>query len=124
VVSQSQTKPREWAKLSPFTAVKPGSNSLIVRFNKGEYELVSINNQSVPDIFDFCRRTYGDWWEKRFAVDRVEVLAGMDYPMTPYKTVKLILKDVESGRRKTVYNAPMTRANRQAACLFRNSGPN
>jgi len=116
-LSQSQTKPREG--LSPFTAVKPETNSAIVRFEDNEYELVSINEQSVAELFGFCLRTYKDQWEKRFTEDLVEVLADMGHPMTPDKTVKLVLRDVGSDRLVTVARAPMTHANRQAAREFR-----
>jgi hypothetical protein len=66
-----------------------------------DYQLISINGQSVAEVLEFCPRTYRSWWEKRFTEDLVEVLAAIGHPMTPGKTVTLLLKDPASGRLTT-----------------------
>ena len=119
ISAQSTNHPQEWARLSPFTAVKPAANSAIVRYEGRDYELISINGQRIAEILSFCQRTYRNWWEKRFTEDLVEVLAAIGHPMTPQKTVTLLLKDPVNGRVTTIDHAPMTAQNRDAAFLFR-----
>jgi hypothetical protein len=109
----------DWAELSPFTSVKTATNSARVRFEGHEYDLVSINGLTAEQILDFCRKEYGDKWEKRFAEDLVEVLAAAGHPMTKDKTVKLVLKSVEDGKETTIERAAMTEENRRAIMLER-----
>ncbi len=93
-------------------------DSAIVRFENCDYELVSINDQSAGQLLSFCRRKYGDWWEKRFTEDVVEVLDEMGHPTTSDKTVRLVLKD-SASRGVTIERAPMPAENRRARkCAF------
>jgi hypothetical protein len=117
--AQSANARRQWAMLSPFTAVMPSTNSANVRFDNHDYELISVNDQSAGRILEFCRQTYRSWWEKRFTEDLVEVLADMGHPMAKDNTVKLVLKDSRTGHLMTVDHAAMTPENRTAAYLHR-----
>jgi hypothetical protein len=118
-VSLACTPLREWARLSPFTATTVSTNSATVRFNQVDWELVSVNDIAVDQLLEFCRRAYGTWWEKRFTEDLVEVLEAAGHPMSRDHTVKLVLRDVASGRSTTIDRAPMTAENRRAAYVFR-----
>jgi hypothetical protein len=102
-------------QLSPFTKVRFESDKVFVAYLGKEFELVSINGLAASDILDFCRRQYGARSaEKRFAEDLVIVLSEMGHASGPDNTVKLTLSDPNTGERKNVERAAMTRANRQA----------
>jgi predicted Ser/Thr protein kinase len=103
-----------WARLSPFTEVKCETNSAIVRFNDKDYRLVSVNDLDTARILEHCRAAYGDWWDKRFSEDLVEVLAEMGRPMARNRTVKLMLEDTATGELTNIERAQMTAANRAA----------
>jgi hypothetical protein len=109
----------EWAKLSPFTSVKTSTNSVRVRYEGHEYEVESINGLTTGEMLEFCRKEYGDRWEKRFAEDLVEVLAAAGHPMGKDNTVKLVLKSAEDGKEMTVERAAMTEENRRAIMIER-----
>jgi tRNA A-37 threonylcarbamoyl transferase component Bud32 len=102
------------SRLSPFTEVVCHGDNVKVRFEGQEYELVSISDLTSKQILDYCRREFADRWEKRFAEDLVEVLAGMGRPMASDQTVKLELRAAGDGRALTVERALMTHENRDA----------
>ena len=76
----------EWMRLAPFTKVEIRENSAVVRFQEKQYDLISVNDLSVAKILDHCRQQYRDKWDKRFAEDLVEVLAGAGHPMNADRT--------------------------------------
>jgi hypothetical protein len=104
----------DWARLSPFTDVICQSDqSVLVRIDDENrmLQLVSIDGISTQEILATAHSTYGDQWEKRFVEDIVEVLASMGHQTG--ETVKLVLRDPESGETRTIEEAPMTHENRQ-----------
>lgn len=102
---------------SPFTAVNVSAGRVIVVFQKMNAELISINGRNTQDILTFCRKTYGEKAEKRFAEDLVDVLTRMG--MKPGETVRLLIKDVDKGQPHVVAAAAMTAANRKQVVLNR-----
>jgi len=121
----SQTSPfRDTAKyLSPFTRVHFDTNDInkvVVAYKGSEYELEAIDDLSVADILDFCRRQYGQppfgegWAQKRFAEDLVIVLSDMKHPVSSDNTVRLTLVDPQTGQQKIIAHASMTGENRAA----------
>ena len=99
-------------KLSPFTEVSCHEAEVLVTLSGKRYELISIDGLSTPDMVEFCRKTYGGAWEKRFSEDLVEVMAGMGKPAGV--TVKLVVRDIGGEDLLTVPEAPMTAENRRA----------
>ena len=95
-------------------------NKVVVAYNGSEYELAAIDDLSVTDILDFCRRQYGQpplgegWAQKRFAEDLVIVLSDMKHPVSSDNTVSLTLVDPQTGQQKIIAHAPMTGKNRAA----------
>jgi hypothetical protein len=83
-----------------------------VEFESRSYWLKSIESWSTKEILESCRKEYGPRWEKRFVEDIAEVLTNMG--ATPSGTVKLVLVDRETGKRRVVSEAPMTLENRRA----------
>ena len=111
-VTLHAAQPR-WSRLSPFTdVVFKGKDRIVIEFQKKQYELVSIDNLTTKKILDSARKQFGGLWMKRFAEDLVEVMAGAGKPTG--KTVKLVLRDLKTGKTRTVAKAPMTRENRSA----------
>ena len=108
----------EAARLSPFTAVACKGDKADVEFEDRSYELVSIDDLVTKNILDYCKEKYGELWEKRFAEDLVQILDGMGH--SPGDTVKLVLRDPQTGKETTIERAPMTRANRQEIWRMRN----
>ena len=109
---QAQAVPHAlaWAKLSPFTAVRAGSDAADVEFEGKVYFLESIDDLPTSEILAGSRRYDGRRWIKRFAEDLVEVMDHMGH--RPGETVKLVLRDPQSGEINTIDHAPMTAENR------------
>ena len=76
-------------KASPFTAVKWEKEQPIVQFNNDWYVFEALDHLSKKEVLNFCKKTYGNKWQKRFSEDLVEVLKGLNY--MPEKQVKLKL---------------------------------
>ena len=102
---------RGWARLSPFTDVNVRGDAATVQFDGQTYELVSIDDVATKAILALAKKSYGNLWEKRFVEDIVEVLERLG--RRPEKTVKLLLRDPQSGALKTVDRAPLTAENRR-----------
>ena len=81
-------------------------------------ELVSIDEIPAGEIVAACRNNYAELWEKRFVEDIVKVLVDMGHP--PGATVKLVLRDSETGATRTIDEAPMTQENRRRVYAARN----
>ena len=101
-----------WKRVSPFTAVSLKVDGRVeVEFERKAYWLISIDDLPTGEILASSQRQYGQLWEKRFVEDIAEVLAGMGSP--PGTTVKLVLRDADTGNRRIVAAAPLTRENRR-----------
>ena len=104
---------QSWARLSPFTdVIFKDKDRIVIEFQRRQYELVSINDLATKKILDSARKQFGGLWKKRLAEDLVELMAGAGKPTG--KTVKLVLRDPQTLKTKTVAKAPMTAENRAA----------
>lgn len=112
--------PSQW--ISPFTKVRYQGDKVIVTYTGSEYKLAAINDLPTPQMLEFCRGRYKDLWQKRFAEDLVIVLADMGHPVKAEKTVSLTLIEPNTGKKKTVEHAAMTKENRQAVSKALRSG--
>ncbi len=127
--SQAAMAPTEWnnpaTKLSPFTKVRYDGDTVIVTYNGAEYQLAAIDGVSTSDLLAFCRKNYGDIWQKRFAEDLVPVLNDMGHPINSQHTVSLTLIDPKTSQTTDIASADMTAENRQAvsAALSQSSAP-
>jgi hypothetical protein len=97
--------------LSPFTEVRMHGDAPEVRYAERWYELVSLDGLAAPSILEHCKRTFGSRWEKRFAEDLVQVLAGMGHSVG--REVSLVLIELDTRERVEVARAPMSEANRR-----------
>jgi hypothetical protein len=115
--TQSTLPPTEWnndtTKLSPFTRVQYEGEKVMVTYGGVEYELATINSLPVSDILNFCKSSYGNGWQRRFAEDLVPVLNDMGHPISAQNTVSLSLIDPKSGERQEISSAIMTEQNRR-----------
>jgi serine/threonine-protein kinase len=114
------SQPGGFARLSPFTEVVCQPDDVVlVRIGDEQrmLHLVSIDEVPAEDILAASRNRYDELWEKRFVEDIVEVLESMGNP--PGETVKLVLRDPESGATRTIDDAPMTLENRQKMYVAR-----
>jgi len=121
-VWRARKRPLRHDKLSPFTAVQvhKDKDKVHVEFEGQFYELMAIDDLSTERILDYTtkrwgqrdEKRFGKRGEKRFAEDLVTVLEGIGH--SPGNTVELTLRDLKSGKERTVARAPMTHANRQA----------
>lgn len=103
---------QEYEKRAPYAALRWDDDAAQVELDGTWYALLSIDGQKVEDILAYCRKTWPDRWQKRFAEDLVEVLTGMQHP--PGDTVVLGLRDEKSGAVTLRSDVPMTNANREA----------
>lgn len=102
----------EYPKKSPFAAVRWQESQPEVRLGEEWFKLVSLNDLPAKEIVSFCRRAYGNTWQKRFEEDLVEVLTRMGY--SPQGTVTLVVGSLTSSGTQVLEDIPMTEANRQA----------
>ena len=103
-------------KASPFTAVKWEEDQPIVQFDNAWYALIKLDGYTSGQLLDFCKKEFGDKWQKRFSEDLVEVLKSMG--AEPEEKVKLVLSD--GNQRKNVI-AIYTLENRQKVLMYNNS---
>jgi len=93
-----------------------------VRIDGNWYALRSIDGLPVEQILASAMSKDIDGWQRRFEEDIVEVLGAMGHK--PGKTVKLVLRDLETGKETTLDKAPMTAENRNSLQAFRNRAAN
>ncbi|MBC7864087.1 MAG: hypothetical protein IAF38_14015 [Bacteroidia bacterium] len=103
-------------KASPFTAVKWEGETPIVRVENEWYTLKQLDGVDASKIISYCKKQYGDRWQKRFSEDLVEVMKGMG--QTPQTNAKLTLVKDKATVQKT---AAMTKENRQAVWKYNNA---
>ncbi|MFB3065820.1 MAG: hypothetical protein ACE10D_04820, partial [Planctomycetota bacterium] len=103
----------DYEKRAPFTAVRWEGSAPVIQVQGKWHRLRSLDGIEAEAIVVFCKKTYGDRWQKRFVEDLVEVLSRMGHK--PGETVKLVLADVDGGKEVTLPKAPMTEENRKAA---------
>ena len=101
-----------YPKLAPFTDVSWKDDSPLIEVDGQWLALYGIDGIAAKDIVDFCKRTYKDKWQKRFAEDLVEVMTAMGH--APGDTVKLEVLSVTPPVGKVTKEVPMTAANRNA----------
>lgn len=101
-------------KASPFTAVKwTNGDQPMVKFKDEWFILVKLDNHTTKEILSFCKKEYGDKWQKRFSEDLVEVLTKMDTP--PNQKVELVL---EKDSNQIKVTGTYSLANRQKVYLY------
>lgn len=99
----------EYPKLSPYPAIRWTPE---VEIDGKWYALRSINDFPVATIIEFAQKQYDSLWSKRFNEDLVQVLTELGRP--PGETVKLVLRDLETGEETTIDKAPLSAAFRDA----------
>jgi hypothetical protein len=112
-----------WRRVSPFTDVQCDGGEATVVYENGQFSLVSINGVPTDEILAFCKRTYGNKWEERFAEDIYEVLEELGKPPAKDHVVQLVLRDARLGELQAVKSAHMTLENREAVRTARQSRP-
>lgn len=103
---------RQYAKLSPFSGLRWKDESPEVMVGETWYSLLSIDGIEAAEIVTFCKQEEGRRWQKRFGEDLVEMLSRMG--QKPGKQVDLELLSLEDGKKVSLADVAMTRANRQA----------
>lgn len=112
----------EYPKRAPFTDVRWGEDVPIVEIDGEWHLLFSIDGIEVKEIVAFCKKSYGEKWQKRFGEDLVQVLSEMG--RAPKDAVKLemvetnlssgIADPLQSTSEHSVKEVAMTAANRRA----------
>jgi CubicO group peptidase (beta-lactamase class C family) len=108
----SQLRNPDYAKKSPFAAVRWKESQPEVRIGEEWLKLVSLDELPASEIVAFSRRTYGNKWRQRFEEDLVELLTRMGHP--PRDTVTLVVQSLTSSETRVREGVPMTEANRNA----------
>jgi hypothetical protein len=110
VRSTPVTPAARFPKLSPYSSIRWLGTSPQVQVRETWYDLAAIDDQSTEQILDFVHKTYGDIWQKRFEEDLVEVLTRMGHPPDP--TMRLKLRELDTGEVIELRDVPMTKTNR------------
>ncbi len=102
----------EWRKISPFTDLKfEGDEKIIAEYEGTYYEVSSIEGISSVELIGASRLHFGRKWQKRIREDIADVLIAAGVPETT-TVVGLELKELETGKIRTVSDAKMTKENR------------
>jgi hypothetical protein len=96
--------------------VKWENETPVVQVDGEWFTLKQIDGSTTEKIIAYCKKQYGDKWQKRFSEDLVEVLKGMGH--SPQPTAMLTLM---KGSTIVQKQASMTSENRQAVWKY-NSG--
>lgn len=88
-----------------------------VRIDGHWYGLRSIDSLPVEKILAAAKDRDADRWQRRFEEDLVQVLSEMGHK--PGKSVKLVVRDLHTGKEVTFDKVPMTTENREAIRAFR-----
>jgi CubicO group peptidase (beta-lactamase class C family) len=112
VADGAQPQPVEYAKQSPFAAVRWKQSHPEVEVGGEWFKLVSLDEIPASEIVTFSKRNYGDLWRKRFEEDLVELLTRMGHPLRD--KVTLVVQPPDSTETQTLDDVPMTEANRWA----------
>ncbi len=101
-----------YPKRAPFEAVRWRGEMPEISVDGAWCELISLDGVEAKKILDFCKTTYGDRWQKRFAEDLHEVLSRMGKP--PGDSVDLIIRP--TGGRESIAKpkVAMTEAKRRS----------
>lgn len=103
---------QDYARLSPFEAVRWVDERPEVQVRGRWYALRAIDGHEVGPILAFCESAYGPKKVKRFEEDLVQVMTEMGSP--PANEVALALVELDSGREVALERVAMTEANRRA----------
>jgi hypothetical protein len=112
VLDREPPQETEYARRSPFAAVRWQQSNPEVQIGDEWFKLVSLDDLPADEIVTFSRQTYENLWRKRFEEDLVELLSRMGHP--PQDTVKLVVQPLTSVETQVLEGVPMTEANRQA----------
>lgn len=112
VVLASGAGAQEATDVSPFEYVRWKDVTPEVKVGGVWYELLSINDLPLADVFDHCRRLHLGRWRQFFDEHLVDVLAEMDQPAGP--TVALGVRDLKTGETRRLMGVAMTAENHAA----------
>ncbi len=101
----------EYAKLSPFEAVRWDDMQPEVMLDGEWFDWIAINGIPTEDIVAFSQ-TYDARWKKRVEEDLVELLTVMGH--SPDTRVTLVVRSLATLETQTLEGVRMTRANRNA----------
>jgi RNA polymerase sigma factor (sigma-70 family) len=102
-----------YPRLAPFTAIRWRDGNVPQVFVRGSwYELVAVDDVPAAQIVEFTKQGGRDMWQKHFAEDLVEAMAGLGHQ--PGATVKLDVRKAGDAQTVTLTDVPMTAANRRA----------
>jgi len=104
---------QDYPKLAPYSGIRwTPEIKPEVQIGGNWYALRSINELPVDKIVEFAKKAYGSRWRKRFNEDLVQVLTEMGHP--PETTVTLAVVELETGKRATLEEMPLTAENRRS----------
>src|SRR5436309_205476 len=98
--------------ISPFHGVRWNEATPQVQVNDVWYDLISLNDLSTDQLLAWCRELDAKDWQKRFEEDLPEVLVREGHD--PGTSVKLNLKQLDSGEEKVLEKVEMSAENRRA----------
>ena len=101
----------DYPKLAPYENLRWVDDLPRIEWQNDWLILDAIDGTSVSEILTFCRRTYGDLWQKRFVEDLVEVLTRMGHP--PEARVDLTVRETPDSPPRKLSSVAMTREKRQ-----------
>jgi hypothetical protein len=113
--TQPSTVSRNWLdapRISPFTAVRWNKDLPKVQIDGTWYALLSLNGLSAAQLVDLCKSVEEKQWQKRFEEDLVAVLTRTGH--TPADTATVTVRELDTGKSRTMEKVPMTQDNRQA----------
>ena len=99
-------------RMSPFEMIRFRGYAPQVQLDGVWYGLLAIEGIAARDLLRFCRKAYGHKWLERFCEDLVSAMTAMG--RQPGKTVDLLLKDLQTGKARTLPKVRLTAANRRA----------
>jgi RNA polymerase sigma factor (sigma-70 family) len=82
-------------------------NKVVVTYSGAKYELLSINNVSVSEMINFCKRQYKEGWPVEFGEIQA-IVEEMVHSVSTAPTVRFELIDINSREKKIVEHAVIT----------------
>lgn len=110
VIAYQSRHSSDWKKISPFTDVQFEAGKLFAEYQGTLYEVVSIEGLSSSRLMTMAKIHFGFRWKKRIREDLAEVLEASGLESTT--TVRLELREIETGELMEVASAEMTQENR------------
>ena len=107
-----------YPNLAPYSAIRWNASETPEARIGGTWQiLLSIDDLSIGEIVAFAQQRYGGLWQKRIDEDLVQVLSEIGHP--PGETVRLTVRDTETGAETLLDPVPLTAENRRAVMRFK-----